>query len=98
MSVDSAITLTRRQLFGRSAGGLGVAALANLLTEDLGAASGQPALPGLPHLAPRAKRVIYLFQSGGPSQMDLFDHKPGLQSGRARSCRTRSAEASGSQE
>ncbi|MDE0123272.1 MAG: DUF1501 domain-containing protein [Bryobacterales bacterium] len=78
MSVDSAITLTRRQLFGRSAGGLGVAALANLLTDDLGAASGQPALPGLPHLTPRAKRVIYLFQSGGPSQMDLFDHKPGL--------------------
>ena len=36
------------------------------------------ALPGLPHFAPSAKRVIYLFQSGAPSQMDLFDHKPTL--------------------
>jgi hypothetical protein len=35
-------------------------------------------LPELPHFAPKAKRVIYLFQSGGPSQMDLFDPKPGL--------------------
>ena len=35
-------------------------------------------LPGLPHFAPKAKRVIYLFQSGAPSQMDLFDYKPRL--------------------
>src|SRR5258708_938201 len=35
-------------------------------------------LPGLPHFAPKAKRVIYLFQSGAPSQVDLFDYKPGL--------------------
>ncbi|HEX8913762.1 MAG TPA: DUF1501 domain-containing protein [Humisphaera sp.] len=40
--------------------------------------AGIPGLPGLPHFAPKAKRVIYLFQSGGPSQMDLFDPKPGL--------------------
>ena len=33
---------------------------------------------GAPHFAPKAKRVIYLFQSGGPSQLDLFDHKPML--------------------
>ena len=38
----------------------------------------QPGLPGLPHFAPKAKRVIYLFQSGGPSQIELFDHKPRL--------------------
>ncbi len=38
----------------------------------------QPALPGLPHFPPKAKRVIYLFQSGGPSQIELFDHKPRL--------------------
>ena len=35
-------------------------------------------LPGIPHFAPKAKRVIYLFQSGGPSQLDLFDYKPQL--------------------
>jgi hypothetical protein len=38
----------------------------------------QPGLPGLPHFAPKAKRVIYLFQSGGPSQIELFDNKPRL--------------------
>ena len=36
----------------------------------------QRGLPGLPHFAPKAKRVIYLFQSGGPSQIELFDYKP----------------------
>ena len=41
-------------------------------------ASGRGGLPGLPHFAPKAKRVIYLFMSGGPSQLDLFDHKPML--------------------
>src|SRR3954449_8635013 len=38
----------------------------------------QRGLPGLPHFAPKAKRVIYLFQSGGPSQIELFDYKPRL--------------------
>jgi uncharacterized protein (DUF1501 family) len=47
-----------------------------LSSDDGSAARG--GLPGVPHFAPRAKRVIYLFQSGGPSQLDLFDHKPGL--------------------
>ena len=75
--------LTRRHFFGRNARGLGIAALAGLLNKDL-AASETPAkishgaLPGLPHFAPKAKRVIYLFQSGGPSQMELFDYKPRL--------------------
>ena len=67
--------LTRRPFFGRAAC-LGSAALACLL-----AATARPRAPpkdgaGLPHFAPKAKRVIYLFQSGGPSQMDLFDYKP----------------------
>ena len=66
---------TRRHFFGRSAYGLGVAALANLLGEDL-SASG---LSGMPHFAPRAKRVVYLFQSGAPSQLDMFDYKPQLE-------------------
>ena len=78
MPFDDHLALTRRQLFSTSAGGLGVAALSHLLATDLNAASAQEGLAGLPHFAPRAKRVIYLFQSGGPSQMDLFDPKPGL--------------------
>ena len=60
-----------------------MAALAGLLGQDLRAENspGKKAhggLPGLPHFAPKAKRVIYLFQSGGPSQMELFDYKPRL--------------------
>ena len=66
---------TRRHFFGRSAHGLGVAALAHLLGDDLKAAG----LPGLPHFAPRAKRMVYLFQSGAPSQLDMFDYKPALE-------------------
>src|SRR5215470_9479169 len=68
--------LTRRHFFGRTATGLGIAALADLLPRDLRAATG--GLPGLPQFAPKAKRVICLFQSGGPSQMELFDYKPRL--------------------
>src|SRR5262245_50243000 len=73
--------LTRRHFFGRSATGIGIAALATLLAEDARAAEAKKdsgGLPGLPHFPPRAKRVIYLFQSGTPSQMDLFDYKPKL--------------------
>ncbi len=66
--------MTRRHFFGLNSTGVGLAALAAL---DLKAA-GQPGLPGIPHFAPKAKRVIYLLQSGGPSQLDLFDHKPRL--------------------
>lgn len=73
--------MTRRHFFGLSATGLGTAALASLLNRDLTAADG-PAryggLAGVPHFAPKARRVIYLFQSGGPSQMELFDYKPRL--------------------
>jgi hypothetical protein len=76
------LLLTRRHFFGRSATGIGVAALASLLQDDLFAAAppvvGTPGLPGLPHFKPKARRVIYLFQSGAPSQMDLFDPKPKL--------------------
>jgi hypothetical protein len=73
--------LTRRYFFGKAGAGLGVAALSGLLSEDLRAAGVEGVeggLPGLPHFAPTAKRVIYLFQSGAPSQMDLFDYKPRL--------------------
>jgi len=73
---------TRRELLQCGGVGLGSIALATLLAEDGrgAAAAGRPSggLPGLPHFAPRAKRVIFLFQSGAPSQVDLFDYKPGL--------------------
>jgi len=73
-------SLTRRDLFGHMATGIGTAALASLLQQDgLAAdAAATGGLPDLPHFAPRAKRVIYLFQSGAPSQLDLFDYKPKL--------------------
>jgi hypothetical protein len=64
--------LTRRGFLGQ----VGLAALAGLLEGSRAHAAG--GLPGLPHFPAKAKRVIYLFQSGAPSQMDLFDYKPGL--------------------
>lgn len=64
---------TRRYFFSRAATGLGAAALGSLLGQETGGT-----LPGIPHHAARAKRVIYLFQHGAPSQLDLFDYKPGL--------------------
>jgi hypothetical protein len=69
-----------RRLFLRQAGaGLGLTALGSLLSNEVNGDSKKSTaeiLPGLPHFAPKAKRVIYLFQSGAPSQMDLFDPKP----------------------
>jgi hypothetical protein len=66
-----------RRTWLKTAGGLGTAALASLLPQQsLFARSDLPA--GIPHHPPVAKRIIYLFQSGAPSQMDLFDPKPGL--------------------
>ena len=73
------LLLTRRQLLGRAATGVGTAALATLLGRDaLGGALEGPALRA-PHHAPTAKRVIYLFMSGAPAQLDLFDHKPEME-------------------
>jgi hypothetical protein len=68
--VDRARQLTRRELFGRASSGIGLAALGSLFAADTGAS--------VFHFAPRAKRVIYLFMHGGPSSLDLFDHKPKL--------------------
>ena len=78
------LQLTRRHLFGLSVKGIGIAALAslisptNLLSEVAKPASTSNGLPGLPHFPPKAKRVIFLFQSGAPSQVELFDYKPKL--------------------
>jgi hypothetical protein len=80
--LQAGLVLTRRHFFSRGASGIGIAALASLLGQDLHAAAEGPSatggLPGLPHFPPKAKRVIYLFQSGAPSQMELFDYKPRL--------------------
>jgi len=79
--------LTRRTFIGRNARGIGGVALGALLSSDLALALGAPGaafgavgkgLPGLPHFAPKAKRVLCLFQSGGLSHVDLFDDKPML--------------------
>ena len=72
----------RRQFFGKTATGIGTAALASLLTGQAPAATSTDrigGLPDIPHFAPRAKRVIYLLQSGAPSQVDLLAHKPSLE-------------------
>ncbi len=68
---------TRRHFFSTIGRGIGAAALGSLLSKDGLTAEPSSQEPfKRPHFAPRAKRVIYLFQSGGPSQMDLFDYKP----------------------
>ncbi len=81
---DLKYNCTRRHFLSSTSLGLGATALASLLTPALLAGDGRPAprdaagggLLAAPHLPPRVKRVIYLFQSGGPSQLELFDHKP----------------------
>ncbi len=80
---ESKLIETRRHFFGRTAGGIGSAALASLLNEN---ASGTTAsretkselggIPDVPHFPAKAKRVIYLFMSGAPSQLDMWDYKP----------------------
>ncbi|HYI92489.1 MAG TPA: DUF1501 domain-containing protein, partial [Bryobacteraceae bacterium] len=68
--------MTRRHLLGLGSTGVGAAALGTLLSPNAFARVG--GLPAAPHIPPTAKRIIYLFQSGGPSQIDLFDYKPRL--------------------
>src|SRR5881628_600978 len=81
---EEKLLLTRRHFFGRMATGVGAAALGSLLNPDLFAALADEVETtkgplGAPHFAPKAKRVIYLFMAGGPSQMELFDYKPALE-------------------
>jgi len=70
-------SLTRRHFFQRGAAGIGGAALASLMDPEL-FGSTTPNANGFPNFPPTAKRVIYLHQSGAPSQIDLFDYKPTL--------------------
>ena len=75
---DYDLSITRRQLFGKSAMGLGTAALATLMSRTA-MASPEPLMQAVgTHFAPKAKRVILLTMNGGPSQIDLWDHKPKL--------------------
>ena len=69
-------SITRRHFFGRTGLGLGSAALASMLPDRSAVAAG--GLPSIPHFAPKARRAIYLFMAGAPSQIDLLDYKPGL--------------------
>lgn len=72
--------LNRRQWLNRMGSGLGGAALAEMLMKEQAAAAGEPladrGVLGATHWQPKAKRIIYLFMSGGPSQLDLYDYKP----------------------
>jgi hypothetical protein len=78
--------ISRRHFFKSTGLAAGRIALAGMMLPELAQAAvkikpglrSHPALPGLPHFAPKAKRLIYLFMNGGPSQMDLLDYKPGL--------------------
>ena len=70
---------TRRRFFGRTARGIGALALGSLLRETSADAAVTGALPGLPHFAPKAKRVIYLHLVGSPPQQETFDYKPKME-------------------
>jgi hypothetical protein len=70
--------LSRRESLQRFANGFGMLGLASVLGESAQAAPVQSPLPAGPHLPPKAKRIIFLFMSGGPSHVDTFDPKPKL--------------------
>src|SRR5215218_3989549 len=81
---DHIFNINRRQMLkGVAAGGLGLlgsTALSQLFGAELpGLAAPSPTAPLFPNFAPKAKRVIYLYQEGAPSQLDTFDYKPGLE-------------------
>ena len=82
--LDFQLQQTRRQFFGETGIRLGGLALASLMGQDAARAASSsgavhPALPMLPHYAPKAKRIIYLHMNGAPSQLDMWDYKPQLQ-------------------
>jgi hypothetical protein len=78
--IEHALRITRRKFLSRLSLGIGSVALGSLLIPDLFKGGEEESImAGLPHFAPRAKRIIYLFQNGAPSQLDLFDYKPLLQ-------------------
>ncbi len=80
--LEHRLNINRRRFLSRLSLGLGSVALGSLLIPDLfsgiGADGGEDFVPGIPTFAPKAKRVIYLFQDGAPSQLESFDYKPKL--------------------
>ncbi len=79
--LENGLNMNRRRFLSRLSLGIGSAALGSLMIPDLfsGSSEEKMLMAGLPHFAPKAKRIIYLFQNGAPSQLDLFDYKPKLQ-------------------
>lgn len=77
--LEHGFTFNRRRFLSTMSLGVGSLALGSLLMPDLFSSSEEEAIAaGIPHFAPKAKRVIYLFQNGAPSQQELFDYKPKL--------------------
>src|SRR6266487_5613781 len=78
--LEHSLNINRRRFLSRLSIGLGSVALGSLLIPDLfsGSKDENSVLSGIPHFAPKAKRVIYLFQNGAPSQLESFDYKPML--------------------
>lgn len=79
--IEHHLNMNRRKFLSRLSLGVGSLALGSLLIPDIfgkGGAEEAPFIPGVPHFAPKAKRIIYLFQNGAPSQLETFDYKPKL--------------------
>src|SRR3982751_1678579 len=79
--LEHQLGLNRRKFLSKLSLGIGSIALGSLLIPDLFGNNSEEEMmiTGLPQFAPKAKRIIYLFQNGAPSQLDLFDYKPKLQ-------------------
>ena len=79
--LEHGLNQNRRKFLSKLSLGLGGMALGSLMIPGIFDASNEEDLFNnvLPHFAPKAKRIIYLFQNGAPSQLDLFDYKPMLQ-------------------
>ena len=80
--LEHGLSINRRKFLSRLSLGLGSVALGSLLIPDLlsgiNSDNGADFIPGIPNFAPKAKRIIYLFQDGAPSQLESFDYKPKL--------------------
>jgi hypothetical protein len=76
--LENRFNITRRYFLGKMGVGIGTLALGSLMIKDLFNTDGQINMEQLPHFAPKAKRIIYLFQNGAPSQLESFDYKPML--------------------
>src|ERR1043166_5096361 len=76
--MSSLMSISRREMLLRFGGGFALLPLIDLFSRDAGAASINPLAPKSPHFPARAKRAVFLFMNGAPSQIDTFDPKPAL--------------------